>query len=230
MFFQVALFMSKYIEVIVIVEGKTEEIFIKSVLQPYFLDKNIFFTAIQVSKKGQKGGDVKFSKVLKDITLHVKQRADTFVTLMIDYYGTNEWPGLDEAKSIITPAGKAEIIYKLTIEKIKVELEKYDIDNRFIPYISMHEFETLLFSDSEILSNELNIDVKEIDAILAECGSPEHINNSPQTAPSKRLEILYERFKKTSTGITIADSIGIHKMREMCPLFNKWLNAIEEKL
>ena len=39
------------------------------------------------------------------------------------------------------------------------------------------------------------------------------INDNSTTAPSKRLEGLSDRFKKTSTGIAIAKGIGIPKMR-----------------
>ena len=47
--------MSDYIEVIAIVEGKTEQIFIESILAPYLGYKGIGIRATQVSKPGQKG-------------------------------------------------------------------------------------------------------------------------------------------------------------------------------
>jgi len=59
--------MSNCVEIVAIVEGKTEEIFIKNILQPHLANKNIFITPIIVSKPGQKGGDVKFSRVKNDI-------------------------------------------------------------------------------------------------------------------------------------------------------------------
>ncbi|MGI6657283.1 MAG: DUF4276 family protein [Desulfobulbus sp.] len=68
--------MSDFIEVIAIVEGKTEEIFINSLLKPYLAEKKIFMTPTQVSKPGQKGGDVRFERVKRDIENHLKQRAD----------------------------------------------------------------------------------------------------------------------------------------------------------
>ncbi len=49
--------------------------------------------ATQVSKPGQKGGDVKFVKVRNDIIRHLKQREDTIVTLFLDYYGLAECRG-----------------------------------------------------------------------------------------------------------------------------------------
>ncbi len=97
-------------------------------------------------------------------------------------------------------------------------------DRRFIPYIAMHEFEAMLFSDPQILSAHLGVSPSEIDRILSVCGSPEDIDDSPQTAPSKRLERLSKRFKKTSTGISVAKEIGLPRIS---PIFNKWLTEIE---
>ena len=59
-------------------------------------------------------------------------------------------------------------------------------------------------------------------------GEPEQINDNPQTAPSKRLEKLSDRFKKTTTGIVIAEAIGLEKIRQKCSVFNRWLTKIED--
>jgi hypothetical protein len=71
--------MSEYIEVMVIVEGKTEQMFIERILAPYLGHKNIGMRATQVSKPGQKGGDVRFSRVQKDLGNHLKQRSDVYI-------------------------------------------------------------------------------------------------------------------------------------------------------
>ena len=98
---------------------------------------------------------------------------------------------------------------------------------RFIPYVSMHEFEALLFSDPRILAEQLRVAQADVEVILTKCGEPEAINDSSMTAPSKRLANLSERFKKTSTGIAIAKAIGLPTMRRECPLFDAWLTRIE---
>ncbi|CAM3379980.1 conserved hypothetical protein [Xenorhabdus nematophila ATCC 19061] len=221
--------MSNYIEVIAIVEGKTEQIFFEKILQPYLAEKMISIYATQVSKPGQKGGDVRFSRVRKDIEMHLKQRSTTYVTTFIDYYGTNEWPGLETLNKHWEPKQIAEHLYQSTQNEIRQLLSGQRVDERFIPYIVMHEFEALLFSDKEVLANELNIDVQEVERVLRECGEPEYINNSPQTAPSKRLGrwSAHGRFAKTTAGIAIAEKIGIPKMREQCPLFDEWLCKLE---
>ena len=91
----------------------------------------------------------------------------------------------------------------------------------------MHEFEALLFSDPDCLASSLKINQSEINNILQEFGDPEKIDNSPITAPSKRIEGLFPRYKKTSTGIIVAQDIGIERMRDKCRVFNNWINRIE---
>ena len=74
----------------------------------------------------------------------------------------------------------------------------------------------------------MSIHKLKVDEVIEECGSPEKINNSPQTAPSKRLERwAHGRYGKTTSGIVIARAIGIDKMRKKCPLFNSWLLKLE---
>ena len=82
---------------------------------------------------------------------------------------------------------------------------------------------------SSAISEELGVSKADIDSVLKKCGEPEAINNSPQTAPSKRLDSWSRnnKFLKTTTGISIAKTIGISLMREKCPLFNTWLATFE---
>jgi len=95
--------------------------------------------------------------------------------------------------------------------------------------LAIHEFEALLFSDSSVIAKNINVSRDDVEQVLAECGEPEAINNSPQTAPSKRLNNWSSNgsFPKTTTGIAIAQEIGIDMMREKCPIFNSWLTTLE---
>ena len=221
--------MSNYIEVIAVVEGKTEELFIKSLLQPYLAEKNIFMQATQVTKPGQKGGDIRFDRVKNDIEMHLKQRSDIYVTTLVDYYGARKWPGLELVSPQATPIQIAGTIGDATIAEIEKLFPDLRADQRFIPYMAVHEFEALLFSDSSSLALGLGIKEDEITSVLSECGEPEAINNSRETAPSKRLNCWSKNgeFAKTTAGIAIAKAIGIPTMREKCPVFNDWLATFE---
>ena len=220
--------MSDYIEVIAIVEGKTEQIFIKSILAPYLGNKKIYINATQVSKPGQKGGDIKFSRVKKDIRNHLKQRKDTYITTLVDYYGITEWPGLEKISENNTYKEIAQILNESAKNAIINDFSEISCE-RFIPNIVMHEFEAYHFSDSMILSLELGQSENEILDILNSFEHPEEINNSKETAPSKRLDSLSSRgkFPKTTMGIEIIKKIRIEKVREKCPLFNNWLTSLE---
>jgi hypothetical protein len=218
------------ITIYAIVEGHTEKIFVDKMLTPYLANKDIFIHASIIKKPGQNGGDVKFSRAKNEIKAFLRQRSDTYVTTFIDLYGIKEWPGKDVTNNQ-TPEQKADYINNKTETEITKMCEEFNINsNRFIPYIAIHEFEAMLFSDSQVLANQLVVDQDIIDEILIECGTPEEINNSPQTAPSKRLDAIMPngKFPKTTTGITIAQKIGINKIREKCPIFDRWIKTIEQ--
>jgi len=221
--------MSDYIEVVAIVEGRSEQIFVEALLQPYLAQKMIFIVATQVTKPGQKGGDVKFDRVKKDLGIHLKQRSDTYVTTFIDYYGTKEWPGIDEIPSNLQPEQIAKYLNHKTKIAVNALFTEQQSERRFIPYMSIHEFEALLFSDSAILAKTLRIEEEKITNIIEQYGEPESINNSVQTAPSKRLDRWSKngKFPKTTKGISIATEIGMEKMRAKCPIFNAWISGFE---
>jgi hypothetical protein len=215
-------------EVMVLVEGQTEKNFIQSLLEPYFANQGIYLFPTLLSKPGQKGGNVCFSRAKIDIGNHLKQRANTYITLMVDYYGIGkDWPGFRESKRQATHYKKAEVMNRETAKQVQTLFPELNRGCRFIPYVSMHEIEALYFSDPVILAKEMNIDQTEIESILSECGEPEAINDNIETAPSKRLERLYSKFKKTTTGTDIAKAISIPQMRKCCRLFNEWVSKIE---
>jgi hypothetical protein len=220
--------MNRYAVVVVLVEGPTEQQFIKQVLAPYMAQRGVYLTPIILDKPGEKGGDVKFARAKNDIEKHLKQRQDTWLTLLVDYYGIrDDWPGYSDSKKQAEHTRKAQIMNHATHEAVKKLFPKQNPDLRFIPYLSMHELEALYFSDPLCLAEKLGVQQRKIEEILEECGEPEKINDHYTTAPSKRVVKLSDRFKKTSTGIAIAAAIGIPKMRAACPLFDNWVTTLE---
>ena len=211
----------------VVVEGQTEQKFISEILAPYLAHKGIFMTPIIASKKGQKGGDIKFQRVKKDIGNFLAQRNVDVVSTFVDYYGIKEWPGKDSILPHSEPEQIAATMNTAAKTEICHEYDRLNPTQRFIPFVAIHEFETLLFSDTEVLAEGLGIERETIDATVNEFPSLEHINNSRETAPSKRLEKWHPQYGKTTTGIAIAKKIQIDTMRAKCPLFNQWLSAIE---
>ena len=220
--------MNNYAEVVVLVEGPTEQQFVKQLLAPYLAQRGVYLTPIILDKPGEKGGDVKFARAKNDIEKHLKQRRDTWLTFLVDYYGIrSDWPGYSESKLQTEHSRKAQIMNRATHDEVKKLFPGHNSDSRFIPYVSMYELEALYFSDPPCLAEKLGVQQRQIEEILEECGEPEKINDHTTTAPSKRLGKLSDRFKKTSTGIAIAAAIGIPKMRDACPLFNNWVTTLE---
>lgn len=213
--------------VAILVEGQTEERFVKEVLYHHFLNKNISVEPIIItsSRKANgmkyKGGDVKFDKVINEI----KKLLTSYETVstLLDYYGINEdFKGYTESLSKRTIGEKKETL--------EIALREEISNSKFIPYIQMHEFEALLFSDVEpfIYVDEAPHLLKELKEIIKNFETPEHINNSKETAPSKRIKKLYKSYQKVMDGTLIAQEIGLVKIREKCKLFDEWINQLEK--
>ena len=105
-----------------------------------------------------------------------------------------------------------------------------DFDQRrFIPYVSMHEFEALLFSDCQRFAES----IKHPDAgsamqkVLDHFGNPEKIDDSPATAPSKRILALVPTYDKEYMGVRAIREIGLENILSKCQNFACWLSRLE---
>ncbi len=100
---------------------------------------------------------------------------------------------------------------------------------RFIPFVMMHEFEALLFSDCERSSRGMGHPelVDDLQEIRNSFDSPEEINDTPDGAPSKRIEKLLPRYQKPLLGLQAVQEIGLPKIRKECPHFSNWLSRLE---
>jgi hypothetical protein len=221
-------------EIYIVVEGATEQTFVRDVLAPHLVPDGIYLHPARIEKPGKKGGDIRFTRAMNDICTFIKMREDIYVSTMFDYFRIDSsWPGLQNVRQRIrngvslTATNKAEMLETATQNKIVEALPEYDIENRFIPYIEMHEFEALLFSDADILSELIEIDVNTIREIIEEYSNPEEINDNPDQAPSKRLQRLHNGYRKVAMGKTISEAVGIQTIRSQCPHFNEWLNKFE---
>lgn len=64
-------------------------------------------------------------------------------------------------------------------------------------------------------------------AVSTQFSGPEYINNSPQTAPSKRILNELENYEKPLHGPIAVSNIGLDKIKELCPHFNQWIKDLE---
>lgn len=153
---------------------------------------------------------------------------------MVDYYGMlgtgpKAWPGREEASSLAS-SKRAVRVEESIAEDIGSSMGSSFDRRRFIPYVMLHEFEALLFSDCRKFA--LGIDRPDLapkfQKIRDDFLTPEAIDDSPETAPSKRIEALVLRYKKPLFGNLAALEIGIPAMRDACPHFNDWLNQLAD--
>jgi hypothetical protein len=115
----------------------------------------------------------------------------------------------------------------------QAELAIHNFDRRFVlPYVQRHEFEGLLFSDIEqfqwVMDGWDEQTRSQLQAVKADFATPEDINNSRITAPSKRiLKIFGNHYDKVVHGSMIASEIGLAAIRAACPEFNNWVATLE---
>ncbi|MEH1020179.1 DUF4276 family protein [Acinetobacter baumannii] len=215
------------VRVHIICEGQTEETFINEVLMPEFSKKDIYLYPALIGRPGHKGGNVKYSRMKTDIENRLNDK-EAYCTTFFDFYGLDSnFPGKEIALRHNSLSSKKQILEDQFVQKLIHDIGENHL-RRFIPYVQMYEFEGLLFSDSEAIASNLGINLASVERILTEFDTPEHINNSPQTAPSKRLQALSSSYDKVFLGSLIALDVGIAKMREKCAGFDKWLTQIEQ--
>ncbi len=99
----------------------------------------------------------------------------------------------------------------------------------FLPYLSMHEFEALLFTAPEELARTLTEPLKagSCAQVRAEFTRPEDIDERPNQAPSKRIIALFPSYRKALHGPATAKRIGLETLRKQCPHFNGWIQHLE---
>lgn len=71
----------------VLVEGQTEETFVKNVLQIHFNGRGIYLYPRLIGKPGHRGGIGEYPRARRDILTTLKQDAGALCTRMFDYYG-----------------------------------------------------------------------------------------------------------------------------------------------
>lgn len=212
--------------VIVVVEGATEERFVSDVLCPELIRVHVLLSARILGKPGHKGGRVNYTRVQKDLLILLKSDPTAFCTTLLDYYGLEAgFPG-DAGASGSDRASKIEAGMKLDIVS---KAASFRADLRFIPYLQLHEYEALLFSDPKALAESIRAPslANSLGAIRNQFPTPEDINDHHDTAPSKRILAHHRSYNKVLDGTTAAHAVTVAKMRMECPRFNQWLTTLE---
>ena len=208
----------------IICEGRTESEFVRKLLVPHLqaFEIDAYATLLTTGPKQQRGGNVSVPRLAE----HIRNEYHNvrFITTLVDYYGFRNVNGRSKVQLEQAILNEAKHLSTRNLE-----------DDRVIPYVQMHEFEALLFSDIskfKLLGDSWNNKSQtRLQQICNAFETPEDINNSAQTAPSKRLDAIfpgYSNNSKISAGPLIAEDIGLEKIRQACPLFNNWIGQLEK--
>jgi Domain of unknown function (DUF4276) len=217
------------IRIYVICEGQTEEMFVNDVLSEQFELLGIYLYPSLIGKPGHKGGNFKFERVLNDVEKFLLGDTKSYCTTFFDFYGLPEdFPGKREAVTLNDIKAKQNKINDRLVEQLSQHINKNAM-RRFIPYIQLYEFEGLLFSDPTSMASEIGRPdlVDKFVAIRNQFETPEHVNNSSDTAPSKRIKKHFIGYDKVTHGSLIALKMGVNKIRAECNLFDEWINKLE---
>lgn len=213
---------------IIVCEGQSEQAFVENVLSPYLYSwGNVYDvrgTLIPTSK-GHTGGNVSYDKFINRVKEVLRNEStDTMVSTMVDFFKFPKVPDLTESYSQLN----GDLTKVLALEE---HIEMAVRNDRFIPYIQLHEFEALLFSNKSGFEKYLPEEKSEALGELSDhYPNPEDINSSPEKAPSKRFLDIYPKYSKVIDGSLIAIEVGIHAMLTKCPHFNSWVTRLKERL
>ncbi|WP_027002060.1 DUF4276 family protein [Hugenholtzia roseola] len=212
---------------LVICEGETEQAFSAKTLRPFFEEKSIYLHAPLI--KASAGGIVKWAVLKEQIERHLKEDKNVYLTTLIDYYGISAkhlFPQWAEAQSISNKSSRLDFLEQSMQADINLPLR-----NRFFPYLQLHEFEALLFSNIEVMKSQIPpqdlVGIKELETTNSDYPNPEMINDNQATTPSHRLKRIIRGYNKIVHGDIISDVIGLSRIREKCPRFNSWITKLE---
>lgn len=220
------------------VEGETEETFVNEVLSSHLV--SVGFTEVSARIVGnsrlrhRRGGIRGWDSVRRDILRHLRQDSLAYSTTLVDYYalpqsGTGAWPGRAAAANQPT-AMKARTVEDAIAADIKAQMGGDSFfPVRFVPFVLVHEFECLLFGDCAAFTRAIGRPELEVafQAVRDAFATPEEINDSPVTAPSKRVEKLISNYEKPLMGTLGVLGIGLARIRQECPHFNSWVQTLE---
>jgi hypothetical protein len=223
------------------VEGQTEETFVNEVLRDHLVGHGYHSVAARIvgnaRLRNRRGGIRPWPSVRKDIANHLLEDPSCIATTMVDYYalpktGAGAWPGRAQSSDRPSIEEKARCVEEGMHVDLAAFMGSSFNASRFIAFVVMHEFEALLFSDCAAFSRSICRPELEssLRSIREQFPTPEEIDDSPDTAPSKRIQAIISGYEKPLLGVLAVLGIGLGRIQEECPHFQAWLNRLETLL
>lgn len=212
---------------LILVEGQTEETFVRDVLSPHLSARSIHAIPVLLKTKRVKsggafrGGVTSTEQVLGDIRRLLGDSGARAVTTILDYYALpDDFPGMQTR-----PGGGPH----LRVAHVEQALGNVFQGPRFIPNLVLHEYETWIYSEPQAtrwVFDDAGVP-GQLERIRALCGGAELIDEGPTTAPSKRLLNVFPPYRKTLHGPLAVGAIGLAAVRHACPHADAWLTQLE---
>ena len=220
------------------VEGQTEENFVNEVLAPHLYTQGFSSVGARLignaRQRDRRGGIKGWPAVQRDLVRHLNEDRNCIATTMVDYYGLPQsgngaWPGRAQASASAFPEKARTVEDRLSANINQTMGVDFD-SRRFVPYLMMHEFEALLFSDCDRFGAAIGRPKlsPRLQQIRNSFDSPEEIDETPNRAPSKRILALYPGYQKPLLGTLAALEIGLPRIRAECPHFSSWVSHLED--
>jgi hypothetical protein len=219
------------------VEGETEETFVNEVLASHLQGYGYSVIGARLlgnaRQRSRRGGIRGWNTVRNDILNHLREDPRCLATTMVDYYalpqfGQGAWPGRAAATNLAFP-DKATTVEQALFTDICHDIGEGAATCRFIPFVIMHEFEALLFSDCNAFGRGIGRPdaARRFQEIRDQFACPEEINDSATNAPSKRVQQLIPGYEKPLLGVLAVLEIGLDSIRRECPHFRSWIERLE---
>lgn len=219
------------------VEGPTEETFVNEVLARHLVKLGYERVSARIvgnaRQRADRGGIRGWKEVKRDIVRHLAEDQGCKATTMVDYYGLPQsgekaWPGRAQAGGLPFQQRASTVELAIQTDVLQQMGDGFNKD-RFVPFVVMHEFEGLLFSNCEAFAKGLGRSALagSLQEIRDQFETPEEINDSPNTAPSKRIVQLIPEYQKPLYGNIAALEIGLDSIQGACPHFQQWVQRLE---
>ena len=115
----------------IVVEGETEEDFVRQVLADSLAVRDVYATALRPDSQG---GNITVERLARAIVKLLPPAFD-HVTTLVDFYGFQH-----------RPSGRVREVEQAIAVEVQTRISYSWDETRFVPYVQMHEFEALLFS------------------------------------------------------------------------------------
>jgi hypothetical protein len=205
--------------VLVLVEGQTEERFVKDILAPFLTEHGVYVVpkvlVTKIVKTGAnfKGGVTSFSHFERDLRLLLKDSSAKMVTTMIDLYGLpGDFPSVSKTR---------HLPYQERVAALTEALRRHFNDQRYRPYFSTHELEAILLPYPEVIAEATRGVVPTSSLAVSD---PESVNFT--NPPSKRIRASFGNYRKALHGPVKDSAVWRTAQREL-PLL---LQVVEVEL